>query len=294
MQVFLGCMQTHARSSQGRLPWLLVSLVLAATGTVPAAEELHVLRSPRQSGETSVRVFTPDGGAVDPPLKTLYVLPVEAGTETRWGDPAEEIRRLQLADRHRLVVVLPTFSALPWYSDHPSDATLQQERYLLEDVLPLVERSYSVDTGPDGRLLVGFSKSGWGAWSLLLRHPNIFAKAAAWDAPLMQGAPDKFGMAPIFGSQDNFELYRITRLVQARKAMLGPRCRLVLTGYAGAFRAHHVAMHQLLDKLAIPHAYRDGPQRNHHWQSGWLEESVAILATDCDTANSRDSGAKRQ
>ena len=73
--------------------------------------------------------------------------------------------------------------------------SLHQEKYLLEDVLPLVEGSYPVETGPDGRLLVGFSKSGWGAWSLLLRHPGVFGKAAAWDAPLMQDAPDRFGMS---------------------------------------------------------------------------------------------------
>lgn len=126
-----------------------------------------------------------------------------------------------------------------------------------------------------------------------MRHPEVFGKAAAWDAPLMQDAPDRFGMEPIFGGQANFEQYRITGLIRSRAATLRQRCRLVLTGYAGAFRAHHTAMHNLLVELAIPHAYRDGPQRGHQWHSGWLEEAVSILVTGCGTGDSEEPHAER-
>ena len=256
---------------------LRFSVASAGAGSATAGEAVHQLESPHQATATTVKVFTPSTADVPPPWKTLYVLPVEAGAGSRWGDAASEVRRLELADRHGLVVALPTFSALPWYADHPSEPALQQERYFLEDVLPLVEGKYPVDVGSEGRLLVGFSKSGWGAWSLLLRYPETFFKAAAWDAPLMQAAPDRFGMGPVFGTRENFERYRIARLVGENAATLRKRPRLVLTGYSGSFRRHHIAMHEMLDKLGIPHAYRDGPRRSHHWQSGWLEEAVGIL-----------------
>lgn len=32
-----------------------------------------------------------------------------------------------------------------------------------------------------------------------------------------------------------------------------------------------------MTKLAIRHEYRDGPQRRHHFNSGWLEEAVCLL-----------------
>ena len=51
---------------------------------------------------------------------------------------------------------------------------------------------------------IGFSKSGWGAFSLLLRHPEVFGRAAAWDAPLMLEQPNRYGMGAVFGSQENF------------------------------------------------------------------------------------------
>ena len=188
----------------------LVVLALAVVGSARGGEETHRIRSPRQGGETTVRIFTPDNAEPEHAQTILYVLPVEAGATTRWGDPADEVRRSDLASEHGLIVAIPTFSALPWYADHPSDPELQQESYLLKDVLPLVERLHAADSGPPERLLVGFSKSGWGAWALLLRHPDLFSKAAAWDAPLMQETPDRFGMEPIFGSQSNFDRYQIT------------------------------------------------------------------------------------
>ena len=256
---------------------LLAVAALLLAISVSAEERVHRLTSPRQAGETLVHIFTPDKPEPGRRYPTLYVLPVEANVESRWGDPLAEVRRFDLANKHQVIVAAPTFSDLPWYADHPSDPKLRQEAYFLEDVIPLVEREHPAIRSAAGRFLVGFSKSGWGAWSLLLRRPDMFQAAAAWDAPLMQAAPDKFGMGPIFATQENFENYEITRLVRARAEVLRAEPRLVLTGYFQNFREHHVAMHALLDELGVPHAYRDGPMRTHHWESGWLEEAVELL-----------------
>jgi len=265
---------------RSRQPFNLALLVFLLSITALAGERIHHLQSPLQSGETLVRTVAPSKMPGDRPLRALYVLPVEPGVESRWGDPWEQVRKLDLADRHQLLVVLPTFSALPWYANHPTDSSLRQEEYFVEEVVPLVERHYPVVRGPEGRLLVGFSKSGWGAWSLLLRHLDLFGKAAAWDAPLMQATPDRFGMAPIFGTAENFEHYRISRLLREHASQLRGATRLVLTGYAGSFRSHHIEAHELLQELGVPHVYRDGPKRDHRWGSGWLDEAVSLLLGD--------------
>ena len=266
---------------------LLLAIVLLAADESGAGDHTHEIRSPRQEGVTTVRVLTPDRIPPNGRLRTLYVLPVEAGVESRWGDPVAEVKRWDFANRYQLIVALPTFSALPWYADHPTDPEVQQESYLHRDVIPLVDRLYPTDTGPDGRLLVGFSKSGWGAWSLLLRHPDKFAKAAAWDAPLMQAAPDRFGMGSIFGTQANFERYHLSKLVRERAALLRGKIRLVLTGYYDSFRSHHVEMHGILEDLRIPHEYRDGPKRRHDWESGWLDEAVSLLVNGSPASGRR-------
>ena len=50
----------------------------------------------------------------------------------------------------------------------------------------------------------------------------------------------------------------------------------MLLGYDN-FRSHYAAVHALLVELIIPHEDRDGPQRKHRWESGWLNEAVELL-----------------
>ena len=236
----------------------------------------HRVESGLQRAATEIRVLAPERIDRSRAYPVVYVLPVEAGNRDRYGGGLREIRKLDLHNRRDVIFVAPTFADLPWYADHPTDERLRQETYLLREVIPYIERTYPVQATTDGRLLLGFSKSGWGAWSLLLRHPDFFDRAVAWDAPLMMTAPGRYGSGPIFGTQENFEKYQISRLLQQRTELLRTRERLILLGYGG-FRAEHQAAHTLLTRLEIPHAYRDGPQRKHDWHSGWVAEAVDLL-----------------
>ena len=57
--------------------------------------------------------------------------------------------------------------------------------------------------------------------------------------------------------------------------------RLILLGY-GNFRDQHEQAHSLMVDLKVPHIYRDGPKRQHIWESGWLTEAVELLLSDHD------------
>ncbi len=237
---------------------------------------VHEVSSPFQAGKTSIRVLLPDGRNAGEKLSVIYLLPVEAGTESRYGDGLAEVKKHGLHNKHSVTFVAPTFSHLPWYADHPDKLEIRQESYFLEVVIPFIEKTYAVQADADHRLLLGFSKSGWGAWSLLLRHPDMFGKAAAWDAPLMMDKSGKFGSGQIFGTQENFAKYRIELLLRAKSKELGTSERLILIGYGG-FRDEHVRMHALMNELRIPHVYKDGPERKHDWYSGWVSEAVELL-----------------
>ena len=154
---------------------------------------VHAVESACQDAPTRIRVLLPGKLEKGRRYPVLYVLPVEAGDGHRYGDGLLEVKKLGLHDRYGLVCVAPTFARLPWYADHPTNARVRQETYFLKVVLPFIEKTYPVLARPEGRLLLGFSKSGWGAFSLLLRHPEVFGKAAAWDAPLDMDAPGKYG-----------------------------------------------------------------------------------------------------
>jgi enterochelin esterase-like enzyme len=262
--------------------WATVVLKVALVQAQEASPERnsvieHKVRSQYQAGEVIVRVIRPTTVDRQRRYPALYVLPVEAGDEHRFGDPVAEAIKARLADRWQVICVFPTFSHLPWYADHPTDPQKRQETFLLQDVLPLIEREHPVRVERAGRWLVGFSKSGWGAYSLLFRHPDRFDRAAAWDAPLMKDRPNQFGMQEIFGTDAAFAEYHLTKRLPTISNQLGTRTRLVLTGYDN-FREHHEGFHGELLKKEVPHEYRDGPRRAHVWGSGWLDEAVELLA----------------
>lgn len=240
---------------------------------------VHKLHSTRQASVTTVGVLMPDivPNNNEPRLRAIYILPVEAGDGTRWGDAIAEVKKHDLHNKHNVVCVFPTFADLPWYADHPENPQLQQEAYLLQDVLPLVEKHYPVREDREGRLLVGFSKSGWGAWSLLLRHPDLFHRAAAFDAPMMMDAPGKYGSGPVFGTVENFRKYQITRLLEERAAELrNDPARMMLIGQ-GNFRAEHLKINEQLEAAKTPFTWVEGPLREHSWHSGWMPEAFQWL-----------------
>jgi len=237
---------------------------------------VHAVSSPYQGGETAIRALMPDRMEQGERYPVVYVLPVEPGDGTRWGDGLAEVIKHNLHNKHQIIFVAPTFFHLPWYADHPTNPEVRQETYFMKVVVPFVEQTYPVSKQPKDRWLLGFSKSGWGAWSLLLRHPQTFGRAAAWDAPLNMDRLGKYGTTDIFGTQENFESYRPADLLRQNAKKLRVERRLILTGY-GNFREHHLQMHSLLDELKISHEYRDGPARKHDWHSGWMAEAVELL-----------------
>ena len=238
---------------------------------------VHKVECEYQDRPTTIRVLLPARLEKGKHYPVLFVLPVEAGNGSHFGDGLLEVKKLGLHEKYGLICVQPTFARLPWYADHPTDKGVRQETYLLQVVLPFLEKKYPALARLEGRLLLGFSKSGWGAFSLLLRHPDVFGRAAAWDAPLDMDRPGRFGSGEIFGDDGNFQKYRVTRLLEERAGKLGEGKRLAVLGYDN-FRESHKVVHNLMERLKITHEYRDGPRRKHDWHSGWVPEAVEFLA----------------
>lgn len=252
---------------------------VSAREVTNSGEHLYRVRSSFQAGETKVRVLVPDDLPTNAKPRVVYVLPVEAGDENKYGDGLAEARRLNIANRWGVICVAPTFSHLPWYADHPTDPQVRQESYFLKAVVPLIEAQYPTSGRAEDRLLLGFSKSGWGAFSLLLRNHQSFGKAVAWDAPLMMNASGKYGSGPIFGTDENFRNYQLTELAQREAVRFGNSPRLIHIGH-GNFRAEHVEFEAVLNRLKVAHLHQDGPNRKHVWESGWVEDAARLLLVD--------------
>ncbi len=263
--------------------FLLLAIPACLQAEEPAVEKspegwlIHRRKSEYQAGPTEIKVLLPAPLEAGRQYPVLFVLPVEANNEHRYGNGLAEVQRHDLHNKFGLICVAPTFAHLPWYADHPTDKSIRQETYFVKEVVPFIEQHYPAEKHARGRWLLGFSKSGWGAWSLLARHPETFGRAAAWDAPLTMPRFDQYGAGQVFGTQEHFETYRVLPAIKKCPSLVDSTPRLVLTGFDN-FREHHIAAHRQLEEWQIRHEYRDGPQRKHVWESGWVKEAVELLA----------------
>ena len=269
----------------------IVSAVSPCHATAPTGSDtagggrfrVHRVVSPFQLGETDVRVLLPDKLDQNKRYRVLYVLPVVAGAGRRFGDGLQQIKQHGFHNEFELICVAPEFTAPPWFADHDRVPTMRDESHFLKVVLPLIEEKYPVLSDKKGRLLIGFSKSGWGAFSLLLRHPQTFHRAAGWDPGIrldtgpMEEETRVERIGRIFGSLENFERYRLSTLIRRRGSHLGPETRLFYYSTEGSRARGGAQLHQLMVDSTFPHRYVFEPKRRHRWDSGWIPKAVEFL-----------------
>jgi hypothetical protein len=89
--------------------------------------------------------------------------------------------------------------------------------------------------------------------------------------------PDAWGMAEIFGTQQNFDNYQIFALLRQHGKTAGRTHRIVLMGY-GLFRDDVAQAHALMTELGVLHIYSNQQFSKHAWDPGWIAEAVQSLA----------------
>lgn len=255
----------------------------AETGETPI--HVHSLKSPHQARETSLRILLPDDFDPSKRYPTLFVLPVHEDGIFKHGDGLMELHALNAHNQYEIICVSPSFTSKPWYIDHDENPDKQDESHLMRTVIPFIETHYPVRVDREGRYLIGFSKSGRGAVSLLLRYPKIFHKVAAWDpgiridmGPYGEGYDLESRLHERFGSVANFQAYRLSNLLKTRGKDLGNKTRLFYFNCDGVVRtAGGAQLHALMVQEGVPHRYVMEPPREHRWDSGWIPEAISFL-----------------
>jgi len=257
--------------------------ILAPPSAAQPGAITHKIRSKYLGNvETTIHVLLPSKFDRKKRYKVLYILPVingETSGKPRWGKPLAVAGEHKFADKYNVICVMATFDRGTLYVNHPTDKTMQHEDYFVKDVVPLIDKKYPTLAEPRGRLLTGFCASGNGAMWLMLRHLDMFGKAAAWDTWLdikKMHPPDK----KQFGTEKNFQQNCIMNLVDKHaKTLKGGPTRIIMMAYRNN-RDGHFSVNRFHDKLfdlGIPHVFEYHAKEKHRWDSGWLPRAVGYL-----------------
>ncbi|HEY0548944.1 MAG TPA: alpha/beta hydrolase-fold protein [Verrucomicrobiae bacterium] len=123
----------------------------------------------------------------------LFLLHGNNDTAAGWTDvgKANFILDNLIAEKRAvpMIIVMPFGHAVP-YVGSQSNNTAMVERYLIEEVIPQVEKKYRVARGRESRAIVGLSMGGGHALHIGLSHLDRFSAVAAFSSAV----PPRFEM----------------------------------------------------------------------------------------------------
>ena len=150
-------------------------------GTDANGAQVYDITNAVGSEPVAVRVLTPQHPSTDYQHSFLYALPVGPGVDqSGFGSGLDELANLDVEDQYNATIIEPIFPMDSWYADNPNDPTINYETFVADNLPQWVDSNFST-TGTEQNLLVGFSKSGYGALDLELKHPSVFSAVAAFD-----------------------------------------------------------------------------------------------------------------
>ena len=209
----------------------------------------------------------------------LYALPVQAGLKSNYGDGLDVMQHLNVHNEYNVTIISPTFPMDPWYADNPRVPSIRYESMITGGLVPWIRRNFSLSHS-EQNWLIGFSKSGLGAQTLILKYPETFHYAASWDFPANMSCYDQYGRSSkrCYGSDLNFQNhYRLTRhFVEMHRAPFLDSNRIWIGGYQ-TFEKDVLDYAALLTSAGIVHTSDLRSFETHRWDSGWMSSALEAL-----------------
>ena len=249
-------------------------------GTDANGAQVYDITNAVGSEPIAVRVLTPQDPSTDYPHSFLYALPVEGGlAQSTYGSGLDELANLDVEDQYNATIIEPIFPMDSWYADNPNDPTIDYETFVA-DILPQWVDSNFSTTGTEQNLLVGFSKSGYGALDLELKHPSVFSAVAAFDFPGDMTSYDDYGSssADDYGTQANFQdNYEMNAsFIDAHDASFTAQDRILISE-GPAFTTQVTDFGNLLTSEGVMYTSLNQTNDAHNWSGGWLSGAIAGL-----------------
>ena len=275
--VSLTAMPAMAQSSEGKFPTPPDGFDTRRDGIEHGKLELVEYDSTTVGAKRMARVYTPPGYSTDRKYPVLYLLHGIGGDENEWarqGSPDVILDNLY-ADKKAvpMIVVLPNGRASkdvtardPIPKQSPAFAAFEKE--LLADLIPFIEKTYSVKPDRESRALAGLSMGGGQSLNFGLGNLDTFAWVGGFSS-----APNTRPPADLI--KDPEEAARKLRLLY------------VACGDQDGLLRISQGVHIMLDEKKVPHLYNVVPGGRHdfkEWKSD-LYHFAPLLFREQTTEN---------
>lgn len=240
----------------------------------------HKLNSKLMAREMPYRVILPKdyeipkGKTTVKPLSypVIYLLHGLMGHFDNWTD---KTKLAEYAGRYDFIIVMPEGND-GWYTDSASENNDRYESYIVDELIPEIDKKFR--TRPDGkhRAIAGLSMGGYGSIKFGLKHPEMFAAVGSFSGALgvtaftekeisgafLQSILNIFGNAGSETRKEN-DVFEIARQMPKEKIKDLPFIYLDC-GTEDFLIQSNLDFAKLLREKKIPHEFRELPGK-HDW-----------------------------
>lgn len=143
-------------------------------------------------------VFTPADYNNSNEYPVVFMLHGWSGNYAQWNKTAGV---QQYADKYGFIIVCPDGFYDSWYFNSPIKENSQFETFFIQDLIPDIEKKYSVDKS--NLFITGLSMGGHGAVYMFLKHPDLFRSAGSTSGIVdITKFPDKWGLNKVLGNYE--------------------------------------------------------------------------------------------
>ncbi len=202
----------------------------------------------------------------------LYLLHGLTGHYTNWTD---KTKLNDYAAKHQFIIVTPEGDN-GWYSDSVSTPNDKYESYIIQELIPEIDKNYRTLADREHRIIAGLSMGGYGGLKFGLKYPDKFTLVGSFSGAL--GAPDwtektagsiaksmdvVFGLDMAGDGRKSNDIFRLIREITPEKVQALPFI-YQSCGTEDFLIANNRDFLKLLNDKKIPHAFREHPGI-HDW-----------------------------
>jgi S-formylglutathione hydrolase FrmB len=204
----------------------------------------------------------------------VYLLHGLTGHYTNW---LEYTRLTDYTAGYEFIIVMPEGNN-SWYTDSATVPTDKYESYIVQELIPDVEKRFRASSAREGRAIAGLSMGGYGALKFGVKYPQLFVFAASMSGALDAASWTKAQLGgfefilqtllPVYGAENSEtraanDISKLYRELPAERIAALPFVYLDC-GSEDPLLATNRSFVDILLSRKIPHEYRQLPG-GHAW-----------------------------
>ncbi|MBF7091922.1 esterase family protein [Flavobacterium sp. ALJ2] len=203
-------------------------------------------------------------------LPVVYLLHGYSGNYATWVKSFKEVG--EQVDKYGFIVIGVDGNFSSWYFDSPIDPTYKYETYIIDELIPFIDKNYKTIVSREGRAISGLSMGGHGALYLSFKHQELFGAAGSMSGGVdFRPFPEKWDIKKRLGSITEFPenwdkntVVNMLDLVESNKLSLIIDC-----GVDDFFIDVNRQLHEKMLALKINHDYIERPGKHNieYWEN---------------------------